>query len=344
MSKISLFVRHYRDVFGRFWLIFVVLGVIGNITTEITAETVGEDPRPVSLRISKNFEPLPNIEAQRLTLQASIKPGESVARIMKRLVPVETSFGGEFITRIFNEPQANERELGWFYYVNGVMANVGAGSYQLRPGGTILWDLHSISPSRSIGAIVGSFPQPFRGVDLGHGETKHLRTVIEHGTNSLEHGRLVKQVLNKAGVDEARLSLGQLRDFDQHFPPNGDPHYRITVGNWLELAPHFAGLGEDDARRLGLFVKFNQPCELEALSWERTALRRSRSAVIFVALAAAFGTVPQFLITSCDTQSITDFLAALLAQPDILQGRAGVWFEDGKAFGLPYVSEQREIG
>ena len=49
----------------------------------------------------------------------------------------------------------------WFYYVNGIEADVGAQDYGLSSGDRIQWDYHSWRATMRVPAIVGAYPEPF---------------------------------------------------------------------------------------------------------------------------------------------------------------------------------------
>ena len=52
-------------------------------------------------------------------------------------------------------------ERDWFFFVNGVEAEVGAAEYELSPGDRVQWDHRDWGAAMRVPAIVGAFPEPF---------------------------------------------------------------------------------------------------------------------------------------------------------------------------------------
>ncbi len=303
--------------------------VISSIVSHIVVPQLAlSQSSAVTIKLSREFQPLPDSGTDSSVRQLMPKPGENVSKLTARAFKVESSFGGEFINRINDQPRAEEHDRGWFYYVNGIMANVGAGSYQPRAGDSIVWDLHSVSPSASVAAILGSFPEPFRGGYAG----KPPSTLIAATASTKSLGARLRTILLQQGVAANSLHEGEVRDFDVS-------DVRISVGTWSELAPHFKAVSEA-AERLGVFVRFiaasgKAPCGLEALSWERQVVEVSPTAAVFLPVAAAYNTTPQFILTACSADSLEKLLVELEQPPQILQGRPGLWFDNGRATSIP---------
>ena len=63
-----------------------------------------------------------------------VRGGETVMRLLQRKFDVETRYGGGFVQEIDGVAggRAGGRRVDWFYYVNGIEADVGAGERELE--------------------------------------------------------------------------------------------------------------------------------------------------------------------------------------------------------------------
>ncbi|KGP70922.1 DUF4430 domain-containing protein [Pontibacillus yanchengensis] len=135
--------------FIRMWMvsILVVFGLAacgqaegGNSTSETTSneETQQEAQEKVKVTISKN-----NGEETIEEKELSIEEGQTVFEVMDENFELETDNSGGFITAVEGVKAKEEDKMAWFYTVNGKEAEVGAKEYELKPGDTITFDMHS---------------------------------------------------------------------------------------------------------------------------------------------------------------------------------------------------------
>ena len=70
--------------------------------------------------------------------------GETVMRLLQRNADVETRYGGRFVNAIdgVRSSQRPAARRDWFYYVNGIEADVGAAEKRLHDGDRVWWDYH----------------------------------------------------------------------------------------------------------------------------------------------------------------------------------------------------------
>jgi hypothetical protein len=90
-----------------------------------------------------------------------VDEGSNAMDALQKVATVETQYGGGFVKAINNV--ANEAHKDWFFYVNGMSANMGALDYELHNGDIEHWDFHDWSFHQFVPAIIGDFPQPFLG-------------------------------------------------------------------------------------------------------------------------------------------------------------------------------------
>src|SRR5947207_551515 len=96
--------------------------------------------------------------------ERKIPGGETVIRFLERRAKVETRYGGRFVNAIdgLRSQTRGGRRQDWFYFVNGIEAEVGAADMRLHTGDRVWWDYRDWSAAMRVPAVVGSFPEPFR--------------------------------------------------------------------------------------------------------------------------------------------------------------------------------------
>lgn len=97
--------------------------------------------------------------------------GLNVMTLLAQQTHVDTAYGGEFVSAIDNVRStfggvSSAKAADWFYWVDGVLADVGAASYQLHGGDTVWWDYHEWANAMSVPATLSAFPTPWKGYSV----------------------------------------------------------------------------------------------------------------------------------------------------------------------------------
>ena len=198
------------------------VGVLASLVALVAAGCgvgAGETPEEVKLTVTDGFglrtmveRPTPNVLGE-----------DTVMRVLQRNAKVETKYGGGFVQAIDGLAGGREdgRPVDWFYFVNGVLAEKGAASTEVRDGDRIWWDRHDWGETNKVPAVVGSFPAPFaNGID---GEK--LPTRVECEQSVAEACDVVVEKLKAAGVVAGKAGPGT----------SGGTSLRIAVGVWPDL-------------------------------------------------------------------------------------------------------------
>jgi hypothetical protein len=94
-----------------------------------------------------------------------IESGESAMDVLHKVATVTTTYGGGYVGSIngikSQYTSENGKKKDWLYYINGMLASVGANQYKPHPGDVIHWDFHDWSSDRAVTAIIGDYPEPF---------------------------------------------------------------------------------------------------------------------------------------------------------------------------------------
>jgi hypothetical protein len=116
-------------------------------------------PDEVRIVVSRSFGAT-TLRDARLPYEAGI----TVMRALASVADVETAYGGGFVAAIngVKSPRATTSDRrDWFYWVDGRMAEVGAGNYRLKGGETIWWDYHPWQGAGYIPVVVQAWPAPW---------------------------------------------------------------------------------------------------------------------------------------------------------------------------------------
>lgn len=129
-------------------------------------------------------------------LTATVPSDLTVLQALERAADVETRYGGRFVQAIEGVEGSLAAQTDWFYFVNGIEADVGAAEVTLHPGDVAWWDFRSWEgASESQLAVVGAFPEPFR-----HGWAGKPRPVeIRAPPDLAEEARGLEEVLGPGG-------------------------------------------------------------------------------------------------------------------------------------------------
>ena len=174
-----------------------------------------------------------------------VRNDQTVMRLLRAGNRVETRYGGRFVQAIAGiEGGGAGGFADWFYYVNGLEADVGAAEYELSPGDVVQWDYRNWRHTMDIRTIVGAFPEPFvRGV-----EGKRFPVRVECEDADGPACRTVKRVLRDEGVPATGAAPGA----------SGTQNViRVVVARWRRARqlPSARRL-EEGPRKSGVFARF----------------------------------------------------------------------------------------
>ena len=142
-----------------------------------------------------------------LVLDESVIISGSVTALdaLHEVATVETKYGGGFveaINGIRSQYSGSKVKRDWFFYVNGISANVGGLSYELHDGDIEHWDFHDWSLRAFVPAIIGDFPQPFLGGYRGSVSP----TIIVYDKDFQNAAQDLMNKLQKLGVENVHIA------------------------------------------------------------------------------------------------------------------------------------------
>jgi hypothetical protein len=179
------------------------------------------------------------------TATKALHEDETVMRVMQSRFDVETRFGGRFVQSIDGVKGGGPGGMrDWFFFVNGVEAEVGAAEYELSPGDRVQWDFRDWGTAMRVPAIVGAFPEPFlNGID---GRRRPVRVECDEAES--DPCRAAKDALDRVNVPVSGSSLGA---------PGTENVTRLVVARWPAARIVRGGFTlEEEPDRSGVFARF----------------------------------------------------------------------------------------
>ncbi len=249
--------------------------------------------------------------------------GETAIRILQRHGDADTRYGGRFVNAIegIRSSSSGDSRRDWFYYVNGIEADVGAAEKRLSPSDRVWWDYHDWSAAMRTPAVVGSFPEPFL-----HGEEgKRFPVRIDCAQDAAETCDRVADRLDAAGIAPSTTALGA---------PAGKEVLRVVVGEWPEVREDAAARQiEQGPARSGVFARFVAGPALELIDDRGHVRRQLRENAGLVAATRFEEQVPTWVVTGTDAAGVEN--AVRLLEESKLRNRFAVASDGTRELALP---------
>ena len=94
-------------------------------------------------------------------LVKTVPAGLTAMQALDRELDVDTAYGGRFVRSIDGVEGDVSKQRDWFWFLNGIEADLSAADYRLRPGDVEWWDFRSWRDEMREPVVVGAFPEPF---------------------------------------------------------------------------------------------------------------------------------------------------------------------------------------
>jgi len=275
------------------------------------------------LRVTRDFG------AERLATaeREDVREDDTVLRFLESEREVDTAYGGGFVQSIDGlEGEGPAGGSDWFYFVNGLEADVGAADHALSPGDVVQWDYRHWDAAMRVPAIVGAYPEPFlHGVE---GEKIPTRVECEDD-ESVACGE-VKDRLGEAGVTATGAPLGATA---------GDEILRVVVATWdVARDVQAARPIEEGPAASGVFARFDPDgSELALLDEEGEEASVLGPGAGLVAATELSTQKPVWLVTGVDEEGVERAAEAL--DEEVLRDAFAVAVDPGGPVSLPVAEE-----
>lgn len=148
--------------------------------------------------------------------EVTVRSGDSVMDVLVEAADVDTSYGGAFVESVEGlSSSAATGNLDWFYYVNGILAGVGAREYEVSGGDFIWWDYHPWNEKNFSPAVVGAYTRPF---SRGYSKDGHESLVFFSGYLESLAVQIGERLESDGAVVECRKLPGDFSPEDMRCP------------------------------------------------------------------------------------------------------------------------------
>lgn len=234
--------------------------------------------------------------------EAQVPSSQTAMRALQRPFSVDTRNGGGFVQSIDGHA-ATGAQRDWSYYINGIQATHEPATTAVHAGDHIWFDLHDRHATRSIPAVVGAFPEPFRDGVNG----KRYPTTIECASDVNAACKRVASELSAAGIPTASQLLGT---------GSGQDTLGVVVAPWREVAGAVGGtIIAHGPSASGIYARFAQGgTRLQLLGPSGTVATTLGPGAGLVAATADNQSAPTWLITGTDARGVAAAAASLTPQ------------------------------
>lgn len=297
-------------------------------------ETVATQPQQaspvtakVTLAITQHFG-----QSVLHTSTPQISKSESVMALLEKEAAVDLAYDGGFVQSIkgisSQKSTATSKARDWFYYVNGVLSDVGAADYTLKEGDAIWWDYHEWGGYSFTPAVIGQYPEPFKQGFRENGGALILFAPTEGGK---EAAKQIETALANKGVQEIVLEAYS----DEAFSKRDKPC--LVVGEWTALASFEALKGmNENASKTGANVTFkSNGVDLMNPFGDVKESRAAQTGVIVATGAGMGDKVPAWFVIGTDTIGLNAAAHLFTENPDALNHKIGLAVTGEKVTALP---------
>lgn len=296
-------------------------------TSEITqAGPTASNSNTITLMITRDFG------KQVLFKQpVSIGSNSTIMDVLQANTDVTTKYDGNYVSSIKGLESHNGGISGsnsdWFYYINGICSDAGAGDYTLKPGEIIWWDYHAWKNMGFVNsAVIGCYPEPFI-----HGyRGKVVATTIMSSADNLKLAEEMAKALKAKGASVNMVELNN-NLLEKRTNPT------IVIGTWNELTT-LAWINNFNHayRKTGTSIHFTDN-SLELLDFSGNSARTiSGSAGIIAASGSGLGDGhPLWMIAGTDQVGLQQAVELLSQNPDKISGLYSTAILSGEIIRLP---------
>lgn len=125
--------------FNRWGVILLILALFGSAFYFYKSGYVKESPRAEKSTVTYYLK----IEGEKDFAKLTAFEGQTLLETLRENAEIEAKGEGEsaYITKIGDKEAQDSKREYWSFYVNGKIAEVGAGSYKLKAGDKIEWKI-----------------------------------------------------------------------------------------------------------------------------------------------------------------------------------------------------------
>ncbi|SHI50223.1 protein of unknown function [Dethiosulfatibacter aminovorans DSM 17477] len=313
----------------RYLFVVAVIGILMLLaacsSTNDTGEVPDDGSAKIELIVTRDF----GIE-ELFRESISLEKYWTVFDAMDAAVEIATDHGGGFISGINGLESYSDgtKRLDWFYYVNGICADVGPLDYDLVEGDVIWWDYHEWeSMDATNSTVIGSYPEPFVH---GYRGKPAVITIMSSDENS-ELAMELKDALLNEGVQSVEISgIDNSMMEDREGPI-------IVLGQWEELSGYeYLNKLNEAYERNGTYVYYSdQGIDLLSNSSEKVRTLKGGAGSIVSHGDGLGDDCPLWIISGTDMNGLEKAIELLVNDTNKIDSTYSAAVEDSNIIKLP---------
>ncbi|MGI6487483.1 MAG: DUF4430 domain-containing protein [Syntrophothermaceae bacterium] len=281
----------------------------------------------ISLLITRDFGAKALVQEK-----PTVNKNENILDVLETLAEVKTGYDGGLVIGIngleTNTGGLSGKRQDWFYFINGICADIGARDYVLQAGESIWWDYHvweSVGPINS--AVIGCYPEPF--IHGYRGKTEPT-TIMSHADDITLADELQKSLKAQGAASVS------VKELDENLLKKRQGPV-IVVGEWDKLKDMpWLGKLNKAYRKNGTSVHFTDG-NLELLDYRgQVGQIVTKNAGVIAASGGGLGDgSPLWLVTGTDREGLQQAVNILVNSPERIRCLYSAAVISGKLVRLP---------
>ncbi|CAH2215048.1 DUF4430 domain-containing protein [Tepidibacter aestuarii] len=219
---------------------------------------------------------------------------------------------------------SEESKQGWFYYINGNLAQVGPENYHLNSGDDVLWDYHTWENEIYISSIIGSYPKNFTNGYDG----KALKTEIIYSDQFKEETDKLYDYLKDNGADDlVKKTINERYDNDEKINT-------VLIGTWSEISKINNIKDVYNDKQGELFFKIDD--KVKALDCCKNVSKEFEKAAVIASVPKGYSYLSNiWIVTGNDEDMIKKALNILYENPEKIKGKFSAIVTDEEVVNIP---------
>ncbi|NLK72020.1 MAG: DUF4430 domain-containing protein [Clostridiales bacterium] len=289
----------------------------------------GEDntgKKDVEIIISKDFG------NEILSINKHESKGDTVLDVMQANYEVETAYGGSFINGIDGivsgfTGKKNREKVDWFYYVNGILAQIGSGDFEIRAGDVVIWDYHDWNYGTFFSSIIGAYPINFKSNPQG----EELESAILYLPGFKNSGERLQSYLKEIGIQKVN-ALPMDEDILADEALNS-----VVIGVWDEIMQfEYIKNVYKNKEKTGLYFEFDD--KLKILDHNGNVADTYERGAVMASVLKDYGAMSAlWLVTGNNEEDIEKSIDILCEDAEEIKGAFSVIVTGDEIINLPIV-------
>lgn len=297
----------------------LLIGIIAILMTSVVGCSENSIEGKSNIILSQDFG-----DKQLYDQKLDFTKNTTVMELMQSNLDVKIE--NEFVDSIngIKSEYSEEKKLGWFYYINGNLAQVAPENYYLNSGDDVLWDYHTWENEIYISSIIGSYPKNFTNGYDG----KKLKTELVYSEEfEKDTDRLYDYLKDNGANDLVKKDINKGYDYDEKINT-------VLISTWSELANIDSIREIYNDKRGELFFKVEDG--VKALDCCKNIAKEFEKAAVIASLPKGYSTLSNiWIVTGNDEDMIKKALNILYENPEKIKGKFSAVVTDKEVINIP---------